>query len=116
MGPDQTDLRHRVDLDSVHHAGQPGVPSLTTVLNTPGKTNNINQGNTVVPGFRVLGFSALPGFRALNAGDGAWSVHKTLFGFKAPILGSWLLGSRLAFEFLLEFEGILLDFGVFIFA
>ena len=40
---------------------------------------------TVVPGFRVLGFSALPGFRALKAGDGAWSVHKTLFGFKAPI-------------------------------
>ena len=27
--------------------------------------------NTVVPGFRVLGFSALPGFRALKAGDGA---------------------------------------------
>ena len=44
--------------------------------------------NTVVPGFRVLGFSALPGFRALKAGDGAWSVHKTLFGFKAPILSS----------------------------
>ena len=32
----------------------------------------------VVPGFRVLGFSALPGFRALKAGDGAWSVHKPL--------------------------------------
>ena len=44
--------------------------------------------DTVVPGFRVLGFSALPGFRALKAGDGAWSVHKTLFGFKAPILDS----------------------------
>ena len=44
--------------------------------------------NTVVPGFRVLGFSALPGFSALKAGDRAWSVHKTLFGFKAPILGS----------------------------
>ena len=29
--------------------------------------------STVVPGFRVLGFSAL------KAGDGAWSVHKTLF-------------------------------------
>ena len=42
----------------------------------------------VVPGFSVLGFSALPGFRALKAGDGAWSVHKTLFGFKAPILSS----------------------------
>ena len=40
---------------------------------------------TVFPGFRVLGFSALPGFRALKAGDGAWSVHKTLFGFRAPI-------------------------------
>ena len=41
--------------------------------------------NTVVLGFRVLGFSALPGFRALKAGDGAWSVHKTLFGFRAPL-------------------------------
>ena len=41
--------------------------------------------NTVVPGFRVHGFSALPGFRALKAGDGAWSVHKTLFGFRAPL-------------------------------
>ena len=40
---------------------------------------------TVVPGFRVLGFCALPGFRALKAGDGAWSVHKTLFGFRAPL-------------------------------
>ena len=51
--------------------------------------------STVVPGFRVLGFSALPGFRALKAGDGAWSVHKTLFGFS-----SWLI---IFFEFLLEF-------------
>ena len=42
-------------------------------------------GHTVVPGFSVLGFSVLPGFRALNAGDGAWSVHKTLFGFSAPL-------------------------------
>ena len=45
----------------------------------------IEDKGTVVPGFKVLGFSALPGFRALKAGDGAWSVHKTLFGFKAPI-------------------------------
>ena len=37
---------------------------------------------TVVPGFSVLGFRALPGFRALKAGDRAWLVHKTLFGFK----------------------------------
>ena len=40
---------------------------------------------TVVPGFRVLGFKALPGLRALNPGDGDWSVHKTLFGFRAPL-------------------------------
>ena len=40
---------------------------------------------TVVPGFRVLGFSALPGFRAQKSGDGVWSVHKTLFGFRAPL-------------------------------
>ena len=41
--------------------------------------------STVVPGFRALGFSALPGFRALKACNGAWSVHKTLFGFRAPL-------------------------------
>ena len=41
--------------------------------------------STVVPGFRVLGFSALPGFRALKVGNGTWSVHKTLFGFRAPL-------------------------------
>ena len=39
--------------------------------------------HTVVPGFRVVGFSTLLGFRALKAGDGAWSVHKTLFRFWA---------------------------------
>ena len=58
---------------------------------TTGRVQNYaieENGHTVVPGFRVLGFSALPGFRALKAGDGAWSVHKTLFGFKAPILSS----------------------------
>ena len=48
----------------------------------------LQQSNTVVPGFRVLVFRVLPGFRALKAGDRAWSVHKTLFGFKAPILSS----------------------------
>ena len=41
--------------------------------------------NTVVPGFRALGFSALPGFRALKASNGPWSVHKMLFGFRAPL-------------------------------
>ena len=66
--------------------------------------------NTVVPGFRALGFSALPGFRALKAGNGAWSVHKTLFGFKAPILGSCL---RIFLSFCLSFEGVFLDFEVF---
>ena len=40
--------------------------------------NFLGKVSTVVPGFRVLGFSALPGFRAPKAGDGAWSVHKTL--------------------------------------
>ena len=47
----------------------------------------ISVASTVVPGFRVLGFSVLPGFRALRlkAGDRAWSVHKTLFGFRAPL-------------------------------
>ena len=41
--------------------------------------------SAVVPGVRVLGFSALPGFRAPKVGDGTWSVHKTLFGFRAPL-------------------------------
>ena len=41
--------------------------------------------NAVVPGFRVPGFSTLPGFRALKADNRAWSVHETLFGFRAPI-------------------------------
>ena len=60
---------------------------------------------TVVPGFRVLGFSALPGFRALKAGDGAWSVHKTLFGFRAPL--SQLLIKKIL-VFLLQKSQILL--------
>ena len=41
--------------------------------------------DTVVPGFGALGISVLPGFSALKAGNGAWSVHKTLFGFRAPL-------------------------------
>ena len=45
--------------------------------------------STVVPGFRVVGFRALPGFRALNPGNGGWSVHKTLFGFRAPLSSSF---------------------------
>ena len=31
--------------------------------------------STVVPGFSVLGFRALPGFRAQKLGTRAWSVH-----------------------------------------
>ena len=48
--------------------------SLNSIFNT-NNTGNQKTIYTVVPGFRVLGFSALPGFRALKAGDGAWSVH-----------------------------------------
>ena len=58
--------------------------------------------NTVVPGFRVLGFSALPGFRALKARDGAWSVHKTLFGFSAPVFqGKITFKAKKSFIYLL---------------
>ena len=58
-------------------------PSLVyTAITVPQTTVEVG---TVVPGFSVLGFSVLPGFRALKAGDGAWSVHKTLFGFSAPL-------------------------------
>ena len=51
--------------------------------------------NTVVPGFWVLGFSALPGFRALKAGDRAWLLHKMLFGFRAPLfqLFTWKISN-----------------------
>ena len=59
--------------------------------------------STVVPGFRVLGFSALPRFRALKAGDGAWSVHKTLFGFKVPLSKLLIENFLTIFSFLLEF-------------
>ena len=55
------------------------------LLQAPGPETTKKNLSTVVPGFSVLGFSVLPGFRALNAGDGAWSVHKTLFGFSAPL-------------------------------
>ena len=68
---------------------------------------------TVVPGFRVLGFSALPGFKALKAGNRAWSVHKTLFGFKAPTLGSWLRFFKFWGAFAWFWRGFLLEFGVF---
>ena len=42
----------------------------------------------------LLGFRALPGFKAQNPGDGAWSVHKMLFGFRAPLL--WPFCPKLA--------------------
>ena len=48
-------------------------------------TGVIIPASTVVPEFRVLGFSALPGFRAQNPGDKVWSIHETLFGFRAPL-------------------------------
>ena len=49
--------------------------------------------NTVVPGFSVLGFRALPGFRALCTGNQIWIYVKNLPefsalpGFKAPFHG-----------------------------
>ena len=58
---------------------------------------SFSQLSTVVPGFRVLGFRALSGFRAQNPGDRAWSVHKRLFGFKAPPF--WPLCPELAWVF-----------------
>ena len=47
----------------------------------------LGRSSTVAPGYgyRVLGFRALPGFRALNPGNGGWSVHKMLFGYGAPL-------------------------------
>ena len=46
--------------------------------------------STVVPGFSVLGFSALPGFTVLNLGNQIWFYiidfpgFSALPGFKAP--------------------------------
>ena len=60
--------------------------------------------NTVVPGFRVLGF------RALKAGNGAWSVHKTLFGFRAPLSALYLEN----FRFLLQKAYFLLQKAYFL--
>ena len=46
--------------------------------------------STVIPGFRALGFSALPGFRAPKAGDKARYI-KILFGFRAPLSQLFIL-------------------------
>ena len=48
---------------------------------------------TVVPGFSVLGFRALPWFRALNTGNQIWVYvidlpgFSALPGFRAPFCG-----------------------------
>ena len=65
----------------VHGYRAHGLSTALSSLN-PGSTlfPILAQSNTVVTGFSVLGFSALPGCRALNDGNGAWSVHKALFG------------------------------------
>ena len=50
--------------------------------------------STVVPGFSVLGFRALPGFRALCTGNQIWIYvtnlpgFSALPGFKAPFHGN----------------------------
>ena len=61
--------------------------------------------STVVPGFMGLGFSALPGFRAPKTGHGAWSVHKTLFGFRAPLFCPFLSQIDLIFQENIEILG-----------
>ena len=45
--------------------------------------NKKNLVNTVLPGFRVLGFRALPGFRALCTGSQIWIYVINLPGFSA---------------------------------
>ena len=53
----------------------------------------VAKANTVVPGFSVLGFGALPGFRALCTGNQIWIYvinlpgFSALPGFKAPFHG-----------------------------
>ena len=39
--------------------------------------------NSLVPGFWVLGFSALPGFKAQKAGDRPWKSSKSNIGNRA---------------------------------
>ena len=52
-----------------------------------------DQPSTVVPGFSVLGFRALPGFRALGTRNQIWIYvinlpgFSVLPGFKAPFHG-----------------------------
>ena len=52
-----------------------------------------SKNSTVVPGFSVLGFRALPGFRALCTGNQIWIYvinlpgFSALPGFKAPFHG-----------------------------
>jgi len=49
----------------------------------------LKQTITVVPGFRVLGFRALPWFRALNTGNQIWVYLIDLPGFSAlPVFGA----------------------------
>ena len=43
----------------------------------------LSETSTVVPGFSVLGFRALPGFRALNTGNQIWVYVIDLPGFCA---------------------------------
>ena len=54
---------------------------------------NTRNATTVVPGFSVLGFRALPGFRAPGTGNQIWVyvIHlpgfSALPGFRAPFCG-----------------------------
>ena len=63
-------------------------PTFYATQNSP-----YNNSNTVVPGFSILGFRALPWFRALNAGNQIWFYtidlpgFSALPGFKAPFYG-----------------------------
>ena len=44
--------------------------------------------STVFPGFSVLGFRALPGFRVLCTGNQIWIYVINLPGFRAPFHGN----------------------------
>ena len=65
----------------------------TTVCCFGAKNLTLKNENTVVPGFGVLGFRALPGFRALCTWNQIWIYvinlpgFSALPGFKAPFYG-----------------------------
>ena len=71
---------------------------------------------TVVPGFSVLGFRALPGFRALCTGNQIWIYvinlpgFSALPGFKAPFHGDGQSALNPGTTVLLNYSNTLINY------